>query len=505
MPEDLTPELLLVRNVALEKEIDSLRTMLNNMAEQRDGFRAHVETLSVEALRLKEESDQSRRQHDALAGQRAGEEREFDAQRTRWASELEQASRQFEDMREQMIPPADLEAMRLRLIEDTEAPWRERCQTLEAELEKARAGLAPLRREAEQHKSALDAASNEHRAQMRELEIKQEIALAEARARADAAGRERGPPAEPTDLERMRRMQRENTEVRVRHEKLMEEIDDLRADNDGLREQREALLQAQAQAQGEARAAAKLAGTERESLQRRAAHLQQELDAANAAHDRLHEGYLRQENEARKLRASLDDAQHGLAGERAAATLRVQEAVRRRRPRPGPHPTSKHARLDTASTQAAAALHPPSPHHPPTTHSPSHSSPIPHPPTHSPRHHHHGDGQQARDGERLKLEMERRHTEQLRREAALTQSRDELASSAQQQERDAAAQLARVRDEEACAAPPFAPFGAGLWKTLLVTSRHRRRALFLAPRPLLLRCCCSSQRMPLPRTRTRSG
>ena len=357
MPEDLTPELLLVRNVALEKEIDSLRTMLNNMAEQRDGFRAHVETLSVEALRLKEESDQARRQHDALAGQRAETEREFDAQRTRWAAELEQASRQFEDMREQMIPPADLEAMRLKLIEDTEAPWRERCRTLEAELEKARAGLGPLRREAEQHKSALDAATHEHRAQMRELEIKHEIALAEARARADAAGRERGPPAEPTDLERMRRMQRENTEVRVRHEKLMEEIDDLRADNDGLREQREALLQAQAQAQGEARAAAKLAGTERESLQRRAAHLQQELDAANAAHDRLHEGYLRQENEARKLRASLDDAQHALAGERAAATLRVQEAVRRRR-------TLEHAPCDHApphdqTTQPLRSAHPP--------------------------------------------------------------------------------------------------------------------------------------------------
>ena len=331
MPADLTPELLLVRNVALEKEIDSLRTMLNNMAEQRDGFRAHVETLSVEALRLKEESGQARRQHDALAGERSETEREFDAQRTRWAAELEHASRQFEDMREQMIPPADLEAMRLRLIEDTEAPWRERCRTMNAELEEARAGLAPLRREVEQHKSALDAATHEHRAQMRELEIKHEIALGEARARADAAGRERGPPTEPTDLERMRRMQRENTEVRVRHEKLMEEIDDLRADNDGLREQREALLQAQAQAQGEARAAAKLAGTERESLQRRAAHLQQELDTANAAHDRLHEGYLRQENEARKLRAGLDDAQHALAGERAAATLRVQEAVRRLR------------------------------------------------------------------------------------------------------------------------------------------------------------------------------
>ena len=48
---DLTIEELLVRNVSLEKEMDSLRTMLNNVAEQRDGFRAQMEALSIEALR----------------------------------------------------------------------------------------------------------------------------------------------------------------------------------------------------------------------------------------------------------------------------------------------------------------------------------------------------------------------------------------------------------------------------------------------------------------------
>ena len=45
--------------------------------------------------------------------------------------------------------------------------------------------------------------------------------LAEARAKAETAARERGPSSEPTDLERMRRLQRENTEVKVRQEKLV--------------------------------------------------------------------------------------------------------------------------------------------------------------------------------------------------------------------------------------------------------------------------------------------
>ena len=57
--------------------------------------------------------------------------------------------------------------------------------------------------------------------------------------------------------------------------------------------------------------------------------------------------------------------------------------------------------------------------------------------------------EESRDAERLKLEMERRHTEHLRREALLQTSRDEIASAAQEAQRDAVLALARVRDEDA--------------------------------------------------------
>ena len=152
--------------------------------------------------------------------------------------------------------------------------------------------------------------------------------LAEARAKAEAAARERGPSSEPTDLERMRRLQRENTEVKVRQEKLLEEIDDVRNENEALRQARQQLLELQAQAQAESAAAAKLQASERDSLRRRATHLQSELEAAQGEHNRLHEGFLRQENEARTLRAALDEAQHSLMSEQAAGKMRTAEESR---------------------------------------------------------------------------------------------------------------------------------------------------------------------------------
>ena len=42
--EDLSAAALLVEKVELEKQLDALQVMLNTVTEQRDGYRAHVES-----------------------------------------------------------------------------------------------------------------------------------------------------------------------------------------------------------------------------------------------------------------------------------------------------------------------------------------------------------------------------------------------------------------------------------------------------------------------------
>ena len=146
----------------------------------------------------------------------------------------------------------------------------------------------------------------------------------------------------------------------MRSRKLLEEVEELRRENDGLMALRSELLQANAAQQGEAKAQQRLSGAEKASFERRIAHLQSELDSSVAAQQRLHEAQLHGEQEMRALRASADDAQHDAASERATFALKLAEAQRE------------------AST--------------------------------------------------LRLEMDRRHTEAVRREGMLQKSRDELAS-----------------------------------------------------------------------------
>ena len=158
------------------------------------------------------------------------------------------------------------------------------------------------------------------------------VVEAELRARLEAlhdvsGGQIRG---EPTDEVTGRRTARENTELTARNERLLEEIDELRREADGLRAVREQLLQAQAARDAEDQAADRLRRADKESLERKASHLQNELDAATVAHDRLHERVLRLETEARTLRGQLDDAQHETATEKGAAKTKVAEVQGRR-------------------------------------------------------------------------------------------------------------------------------------------------------------------------------
>ena len=126
------------------------------------------------------------------------------------------------------------------------APWRDRCEKLEAQVESER-GMRLLRRESEAQRTALEAtaASSSPRSSTRRRGTWwSRPSCAQLEALHDvSSGQIRG---EPTDEVTGRRTARENTELTARNERLLEEIDELRREADGLRAVREQLLQAQA-------------------------------------------------------------------------------------------------------------------------------------------------------------------------------------------------------------------------------------------------------------------
>ena len=100
-------------------------------------------------------------------------------------------------------------------------------------------------RTAELDRQRLESASHEQRAAVRELETRHETVEAELRAKLElrAGG---GATSEVVDLERARRLQKENAELAVRQQKLLEEVEELRAENENLLGVRNHLVVAQA-------------------------------------------------------------------------------------------------------------------------------------------------------------------------------------------------------------------------------------------------------------------
>ena len=296
-----------------------LQAALRDTAKQRDEFKATAERLTQEVVQLQSHVG-------ACSDQLVATEQSHNEHRAHWAAKIEEAEQSFS---QDMLTREDLEAMRVQIVEQAEAPWRQRAATLEQELGQAREAAQMHRRDAERARTALESAKLEASAALRESEVRSETQIAELQAKLELIETApRGGPGSEESAERSRRLQREHAEATVRAQKLLEEVEELRREADGLVNLRSELLAANAGLQGEAKAQQRVAAADKASLDRRCAHLQSELDASAAAQQRMHEAALHAEQEMRSLRAAADDAQHDAANERSAAGLRLAEAQR---------------------------------------------------------------------------------------------------------------------------------------------------------------------------------
>ena len=116
---------------------------------------------------------QSRAEKDRNAAQATRDElskvlSEREMQFAQWQAELEIKSKQFEELKDQVIPPHELEEIRFRMAEELDLPNREKCSALEAELERSREDYFQLRRTVEKLKIDKDQLRAEHEQNMME-------------------------------------------------------------------------------------------------------------------------------------------------------------------------------------------------------------------------------------------------------------------------------------------------------------------------------------------------
>jgi hypothetical protein len=136
--------------------------------DENEALRGNFETLkdAYQALegRLRDTETAHRVTQQELA--RVVQERE--TQFLHWKSELDVKTRQFEELKTQIIPPRELEEIRIRIAEELDLPNRQRCDLLEAELESQRESFFQMRRQIEKLKMENDQMQAEHEQNMAE-------------------------------------------------------------------------------------------------------------------------------------------------------------------------------------------------------------------------------------------------------------------------------------------------------------------------------------------------
>ena len=95
-----------------EDDAAELRNALRETSAQRDGFRKTAEQLGEEVMRLRE-------QVGTYGARLSATEHAHNEARSQWAAKIEQAEVEFS---QDMLTKEDLEAMRVQIIEQAEAP-----------------------------------------------------------------------------------------------------------------------------------------------------------------------------------------------------------------------------------------------------------------------------------------------------------------------------------------------------------------------------------------------
>jgi hypothetical protein len=138
--------------------------------EENEELRGNFETLKEAYQALEVRLRESEQTYTTTQQELALVIQERETQFKHWKSELDIKSRQFEELKCQIIPPRELEEIRIRIAEELDLPNRQRCDLLEAELESQREAFFQMRRQIEKLKMENDQMQAEHEQNMAEAQ-----------------------------------------------------------------------------------------------------------------------------------------------------------------------------------------------------------------------------------------------------------------------------------------------------------------------------------------------
>eukprot|EP00960_Hanusia_phi_P046603 757934-Hanusia_phi.AAC.3 len=287
-----------------QRNAQKAMSLFKETQEENDELRSNFETLKMAYQSLQEKLNEEKYEHENTKIELSKMVKERDMQHAQWKAELDIKAKQFNELKSQIIPPRELDEIRMRMAEELETPIRQKADMLEEELEKQRESYFQLRRQLEKLKFEKDQVQAEYEQDMLEATEKHRAIEAELNIR--IAGLQAALD-DTTEVQEINELQRDVQSLRVKEKKLLQEIADLRAEKEGLRVAKEVVGQ-------EAKDKIDQMATEcskkefaMDDLRRKISHLERELEQETEGHKRTEAKLLEWERENSVLQRKLDD------------------------------------------------------------------------------------------------------------------------------------------------------------------------------------------------------
>ncbi|EKX53017.1 hypothetical protein GUITHDRAFT_161142 [Guillardia theta CCMP2712] len=305
-----------------QRNAQKAMSLFKEAQEENDELRSNFETLKIAYQALQDKLNEEKYEHESTRIELSKMVKERDMQHAQWKAELDIKAKQFEELRSQIIPPRELDEIRMRMAEELETPIRQRADMLEEELEKQRESYFQLRRQLEKLKFEKDQMQAEHEQDMLEATEKHRAIEAELNIRISGL---QAALDDTTEVQEINVLQREVQSLKVKEKKLLGEIADLRSEKEALRVAKEVAGQEVKDKMDQMATESSKKDFMMDDLRRKISHLERELEQETEGHKRTEAKLLEWERENSVLQRKLDEMDFSMKSMQRSLLREIEE------------------------------------------------------------------------------------------------------------------------------------------------------------------------------------
>lgn len=268
------------QQVEILQKLEKMGNLESVVTEQKiriEKLRTTYETLKAQHLQLQDLNERKERElEDARNDMKKIQEQSQETVQ-RMKAERDVKIQECEEIRTQVVTPQKMELLKTKLQKEIEAPFKERYEAMENEIDKYRNDFNKLRYDFSFLKSEYEHEQAQHKQIVEEMKVHHDMEVASLKKEKDSLMQKLQQEA-PSDVQRARGLQRENAQLHMKVKGLLSELDEIRAQQETAGLQSDHVSRLQARQLTEMTAKCKSLETEHDSLKLHCQTLQVEFD-----------------------------------------------------------------------------------------------------------------------------------------------------------------------------------------------------------------------------------